>query len=150
MLLLTRDFINFLIVRDLPIPTVNQIAQHDSVSMVIRKALQRGMAFAQIRRDSGTGSGVSQNERIIQEIKELGNVALNEKEMEKMTKLFHDNSTQIQYILSNEEEFNKVNEFCNQIDLFLKSPMRIEAEKSVTQKVLFLPKFSISLNCNCK
>ena len=136
MLLLTRDFINFLIVRDLPIPTVNQIAQHDSVSMVIRKALQRGMAFAQIRRDSGTGSGVSQNERIIQEIKELGNVALNEKEMEKMTKLFHDNSTQIQYILSNEEEFNKVNEFCNQIDLFLKSPMRIEAEKSVTQKVL--------------
>ena len=121
--------------RDLPIPSVNQIAQHDSVSMVIRKALQRGMAFAQIKRDAGTGSGASHNERIVQEIKELGNVALNEKEMEKMTKLFYDNSTQIQYILSNEEEFNKVTEFCNQIDLFLKSPMRIEAEKSVTQKV---------------
>ena len=119
----------------MPIPTVNQIAQHDSVSMVIRKALQRGMAFAQIRKESGTGSGISHNERIIQEIKELGNIALNEKEMEKMTKLFHDNSTQIQYILSNEEEFNKVHAFCNQIDLFLKSPMRIEAEKSVTQKV---------------
>ena len=121
--------------RDLPIPSVNQIAQHDSVSMVIRKALQRGMAFAQIKRDSGTGSGASHNERIVQEVKELGNVALNEKEMEKMKKLFCDNSTQIQYILSNEEEFNKVNEFCNQIELFLKSPMRIEAEKSVTQKV---------------
>ena len=121
--------------RDLPIPTVNQIAQHDSVSMLIRKALQRGMAFAQIKRQAGLGSGISQTERIIQEIKELGIIALSEKEMDTITQLFNDNSKHIQYILSNEEEFQKVNEFCDKIEVFLKSPMRIEAEKSVAQKV---------------
>ena len=121
----------------MPIPTVNQIAQHDSVSMLIRKALQRGMAFAQIRKEAGIGCGIYKNEQIIQEIIDLGNIALSEKEMDEMKKLFHENSNHIQFILSNEEEFMKVKEFCNKIELFLKSPMRIEAEKSVAQKVYF-------------
>lgn len=93
------------------------------------------MAFAQIKREGGIGSGTSRNERIIQEIKDLGIVALSEKEMDNMTQLFNDNSKHIQFILSNEEEFQKVNSFCDKIELFLKSPMRIEAEKSVAQKV---------------
>ena len=103
--------------------------------MLITKAIQRGMAFAQIRKESGIGCGISRNEQIIQEIIDLGNIALSEKEMDEMKKLFHDNSNHVQFILSNEEEFTKVKEFCNKIELFLKSPMRIEAEKSVAQKV---------------
>ena len=120
----------------MPIPTVNQIAKHDSVTLLIRKALQRGMAFAQIRRTSGIGSGALYNERIIQEIKELAIIALDGKDLEDMNKLFNDNSHHIQFVLSNQDEFRKVNEFCDKIEHFLKSPMRIEAEKSVAKKVL--------------
>ena len=119
----------------MPIPTVNQIAKHDSVTLLIRKALQRGMAFAQIRRTSGIGSGALYNERIIQEIKELAIIALDGKDLEDMNKLFNDNSHHIQFVLSNQDEFRKVNEFCDKIEHFLKSPMRIEAEKSVAKKV---------------
>ena len=96
------------------------------------------MAFAQIRKEAGIGCGISRNEQITQEIIDLGNIALSEKEMAEMKKLFHDNSNHVQFILSNEEEFTKVNEFCNKIELFLKSPMRIEAETSVAKKVYFL------------
>ena len=120
----------------MPIPTVNQIAKHDSVTLLIRKALQRGMAFAQIRRTSGIGSGALYNERIIQEIKELAIIALDGKDLEDMNKLFNDNSHHIQFVLSNQDEFRKVNEFCDKIEHFLKSPMRIEAEKSFAKKVL--------------
>ena len=120
----------------MPIPTVNQIAKHDSVTLLIRKALQRGMAFAQIRRTSGIGSGALYNERIIQEIKELAIIALDGKDLEDMNKLFNDNSHHIQFVLSNQDEFQKVNEFCDKIEHFLKSPMRIEAEKSVAKKVV--------------
>ena len=95
------------------------------------------MAFAQIRKDAGIGCGISKNERIIQEIIELGVTALSEKEMDTMKQMFNDHSNHIQFILSNEEEFKKVNDFCNKIEAFLKSPMRIEAEKSVAQKVHF-------------
>ena len=95
------------------------------------------MAFAQIRKEAGIGCGIYKNEQIIQEIIDLGNIALSEKEMDEMKKLFHENSNHIQFILSNEEEFKKVKEFCKKIELFLKSPMRIEAEKSVAQKVYF-------------
>ena len=126
---------------------MNQIAQHDSVSMLIRKALQRGMAFAQIRKDAGIGCGISKNERIIQEIIDLGVTALSEKEMDNMKRMFNDQSNHIQFILSNEEEFKKVNDFCNKIEAFLKSPMRIEAEKSVAQKVYFYSYRKIVMPC---
>ena len=121
--------------RNLVIQNVNQIAGHDSVSMVIRKALQRGMAVPQLRRNSGSGNGSSHKDQLIQEIKELGNIALSENEMKDMTKYFSDDSARIQYILSNKEEFDEVVEFCTRIEKFITSPLKIQAPEDIAKKV---------------
>ena len=105
--------------------------------MVIRKAVQRGMAFAQLRRDAGSGNGDSRNEQLIQEIKELGKLALSESEMEKMKKCF-DNSKHIQFIFSSKVEFDKVENFCSGIENFVKSPLQIKAAITVLNKVIFI------------
>ena len=119
--------------RNLVIQSVTQIAKHDSVSLVVRRAIQRGLALTKIRMDTGCGS----SDRLMQEIKELGDIALGSKAMKKVRTMFDDSVKDFHFILSNEEAFGKVKEFCEKIENYLRSPMEIRAEMSVLQKIVF-------------
>ena len=119
--------------RNLVIQNVKQIANHDSVSLVVRRAIQRGLALTKIRMDAGCGS----SDRMMQEIKELGDIALGSEAMKKVRTMFDDSVKDFHFILSNEEAFGKVKEFCEKIENYLRSPMKIQAKWSVLQKIVF-------------
>ena len=119
--------------RDISIQNTTQIARYDSVSLVIRRAIQRGMGLAKIKREMGSGSF----NKIIQEIKDLGEAALGHQAMAEMEKMFDDYQKDFHFIMSNEEAFEKVKGFCQQIEDYLRSPMEIQAEWNVVQKIGF-------------
>ena len=119
-------------VRDLVIECVSQIVKQDSVSLVVRRAIWRGMALTEIKRDSDRGS----SDRMMQEIKKLGDIIGNEA-MKQVRSMFYDNVTDVHFILSNEEAFGKVNEFCEKIENYLRSPLEIPAEETALQKIVF-------------
>ena len=119
--------------RNLVVQSVTQIAKHDSVSLVVRRAIQRGMALAKIKMGAGCGSP----DRTIQEVKELGDIALGYEAMKQVRSMFDDNVKDFHFILSNEEAFGKVKEFSEKIENYLRSPMEIQAEWSVLQKIVF-------------
>ncbi len=50
-------------------------------------------------------------------------------------RIFEDTSKSVQFILSNEEEFRKVQVSCDRIQEHLRRPLQIEAEKSVAKKI---------------
>lgn len=70
---------------------------------VHRKSVQRGMAVAQLRGEK------SVQEPIVKEILSLTEKSLSSAEHQRMTTIFTDNTKNIQFILSNTEEYKKVN-----------------------------------------
>jgi hypothetical protein len=60
--ILIEIFLNQL--RDLVIPSINQLSHHDSVSNVIKMAIQRGMGITQIKRQSSGNSSTVINDNI--------------------------------------------------------------------------------------
>ena len=70
-------------VRNVVIESVKQIAENDSVSLVIRIVIQRVMALMKIKNDSGHNARYESPEPIIQEINELGSIALGNDIMKK-------------------------------------------------------------------
>ncbi len=121
--------------RNLVIPSVNQISHHESISVLIKRAIQRGMAVAQLRRDLQQSAWKPTNEKIIQEIIKLSSLTLEKAYFEEMCKTFEDTSKSVQFVLSNETEFKKIQSFCDRIQQYLRKPLQIEAEKSIIKKI---------------
>ena len=119
-------------IRDIVIQSVTEIARHDSVSFVVRRAIQRGMALSKIKVEGGSGS----TNDLICEVKELGDIAIGQESMNKVQAMFDDHQNDFNFILSNEEAFKEVEAFSNEIENYLRSPMEIKAEHSVLQKLL--------------
>lgn len=119
-------------IRDIVIQSVKQIACHDSVSLVIRRAVQRGMALSKIKADAGSGPANT----IIQELKELGNIAIGSESMKNVQTMFDDHKKDFSFMLSNEEAFEEIKTFSKKIENYLRSPMEIQAEQSIMQKVI--------------
>ena len=115
------------------VESVHQIAENDSVSLVVRRAIQRGMALKKIKMQSGcTGS-----EQIIDETIQLGTVAIGEDEMKKKeTEIFTEYVKIFYFVLSNEESFQKVKDFCNKTEEYIRSPLHIEAEWATIQMIV--------------
>ena len=100
-------------VRDLEIANIHQLSYQDSVSIVIKSAIQRGMAMAEIKRKGSTATAASnetsennilaKDEPIIQEVMKLASVSLAEKELKEINEMFEGSSKRIQFILSNEK-----------------------------------------------
>ena len=146
-------------IRNLHIPSVNQMSRHESVSVLLRRAIQRGMAISQIRRDSGgCGGWKAADEKIIQEILKLASITITDKAKFEMLAatfqvckniryLFHicvasyanfqikDTSKQVQFILSSTEEFEKIQSCCDVMQDYVRAPLRIEASKTVAKKI---------------
>ena len=120
-------------VRNIVVESVHQIAENDSISLVVRRAIQRGMALKKIKMKSGfTGS-----EQIIDEIIKLGTVAIGEDEMKKKeTEIFTEYVKNFHFVLSNKESFQKVEDFCNKIEEYIRSPLHIEAEWTTIQMIV--------------
>merc|ERR1719244_419945 len=116
-------------IRDIKLQSISQISKHESIALVIRKSVQRGMALAQLRGEKST------QEPIIKEILALTDQALSKADHERMTTIFTDNTKKIQFILSNQQEYEKVGHLCTKIEDFMRSPLKIEAEKSLLQKL---------------
>ncbi len=71
--------------RNLVIPSVEQISHHESISVLIKRAIQRGMAVAQLRREMQQGGQWRPtNEKIIQEIIKLSSLTLDKAYFEEM------------------------------------------------------------------
>jgi hypothetical protein len=127
--LMTRDQI-----RNLQIPSVNQILHHDSISMLIKRAIQRGMAISQVRR-AADDRWKPANERIIQDITKLASLTLEKPHFEDLCKTFEDTTKSIQFMLSNKEEFKKIQTCCDKMQDYLRRPLNISLEKSAAKKV---------------
>ena len=67
-----------------------------------RKSVQRGMAVSQLRGEK------SVEEPIVRQILSLTEKALSQADHNRMTTIFTDNTKNIQFILSNKEEYEKV------------------------------------------
>ena len=118
--------------RNFVVESVHQIAENDSVSLIVRRAIERGMALKTMKMESGsTGS-----EEIINEIIQLGTVAIGEDEMMKIeADMFTENRKNIHFVLSNEGFFQRVKDFCNKIEEYIRSPLHIEAELNNFQMI---------------
>ena len=119
-------------VRNTVVQSVHQIAANDSVSLVVRSAIQRGMALKKIKMECG----LSSSEQIIDEIIQLGTVALGEDEMRKKeTEIFQEYAKKFNSVFSNEESYQKIKDFSDKIEEYISSALRIEAERPVIEKI---------------
>ena len=114
-------------VRNIKLQSISQISKHESISLVIKKSVQRGMALAQLKDKTAV------TEPILTEILNLSEKSLPKGEHERLVSTFMDNTKNIQFILSNQDEYEKVSELCNKIENFMRSPIEIHAEKSLLQ-----------------
>ena len=118
-------------VRDIVLPSVHGIARNYSISLVVKYAIQRGMALKKIKMDSGSNS----SEEIIDEIIKFGNLVIGEDEMKK-TEIFTKYAKDFHFVFSNEESFQKVQALSNKIEEYFRSPLRVEADQEILQNVL--------------
>ena len=118
---------------------VSQIAENDSVSLVLRRAIQRGMALKKIEMESGYAS----SEQIIDEIVQLGTVSIGEDEMKKKkTQIFTEYVEKIDIVFSNEKSFQNVKDFCVKIEEYIRSPFFIETELTSNVKNVAMTAFA--------
>jgi len=87
------------------------------------------MAMAQLK------GKTSHAEPIVTEILNLTEKSLPKYDHERMNTIFSDETKNIQYILSNKEEYQKVSSLCDKIEDFMRSPLEIHAEKSLLQSL---------------
>ena len=72
----------------------------------------------------------------IQKVKNLIQCALNhDKDGQDIQDMFEDNNKPIQFILSNEKEYQMIEKVCQKIKSFLKSPLKIEASISSAKMI---------------
>ena len=114
-------------VRNIKLQSLSQISKHESISLVIRKAVQRGMALAQMK-DRDTLA-----EPIVTEILKLGEIALTKFDVDSLRSILTDTEKNIQFILSNKDEYEKVSALCEKIEQFMRGPIHIYAQKSLLQ-----------------
>ena len=114
-------------VRNIRLQSISQISKHESISLVIKKSVQRGMALAQLK------DRTALTEPIVTEILTLSEKSLASGDHEKLLSTFQDTTKNLQFILSNQDEYEKVSELCNKIENFMRSPLEIHAEKSLLQ-----------------
>merc|ERR1719319_938821 len=116
-------------IRDIKLQSLSQISKHESIALVIRKSVQRGMAVAQLRGES------SSKEPLVREVLSLAEKALPAADHDRMKTLLTANTSNIQFILSNKEEYEKVRSLCAQVEDYMRSPLKIDAEKSLLKKL---------------
>ena len=114
-------------VRNIKLQSISQISKHESISLVIKKSVQRGMALAQLKEQTAV------TEPIVTEILSLSEKSLPRKDHAKLLSTFMDSTKKIQFILSNKDEYEKISELCSKIEDFMRSPIEINAEKSWLQ-----------------
>ena len=114
-------------VRNIKLQSISQISKHESISLVIKKSVQRGMALAQLKEQTAV------TEPIVTEILNLSEKSLPRKDHTKLLSTFMDSTKKIQFILSNKDEYEKISELCSKIEDFMRSPIEINAEKSWLQ-----------------
>ena len=123
-------------IRNLHIPSISQISNHDSISVLLKRAIQRGMAISQIRRESGKGDWKAADEKIVQEILKLASITLtNKDQFEELCATFQDTNKHVQFILSNEGEFAKIQDCCEIMQNYVRAPLKITASKTVVKKI---------------
>ena len=114
-------------VRNIKLQSLSQISKHESISLVIRKAVQRGMALAQMKERNTLA------EPIVTEILKLGEIALSKCDVDSLRSILTDTQKNIQFILSNKDEYEKVSALCEKIEQFMRGPIHIYAQKSLLQ-----------------
>ena len=114
-------------VRNIKLQSISQISKHESISLVIKKSVQRGMALAQLKDRNAA------EEPIVTQILNLSEKALSCRDHGRLLATLEDSTKNIQFILSNQEEYDKVSELCAKIENFMRSPIEIHAEKSLLQ-----------------
>lgn len=87
------------------------------------------MALSQLKNKT------SLDEPLVSEILKLTKNCLDEKNHGQLLDMFSNDSKNIQFILSNEQEYKKVNNICNKIEEFIMSPLKLYAEKSTIQMI---------------
>ena len=119
-------------VRNIDVRSVCQIAEDDSVSLVVRRAIQRGMALKKAKKQYGFNS----SEEIIDEIIQLGTLAIGEGEMKmKEIEIFTLYIEKNDFVLTNEQSFQNAKDFRDKIEEFIRIPLPTEAEWTTIQKI---------------
>ena len=115
-------------IRNLESMSTIEISKHESVSLVIRKSIQRGIALAEIRGEHAP------NDLLTQKIFELANLCLNAAEIDEFRLFLRGNCEQI---LSDETQYTKVENFCMKIERAVSTQIQINMNKTN----IFLQKF---------
>jgi len=87
------------------------------------------MAVAQLRGNS------TEQEPLVREILSLGEKSLGAADYLKLQTTLTDNTKNIQFVLSNKDEYEKVRSLCDKIEDYMRSPLQIDAEKTLLKKL---------------
>ena len=124
-------------VRNIKHHSIPEISQHESISFVLRKSVQRGLALAHLKDQS------ADTEPIVKEIFNLSKKALPKGDHKRLMTAFMDSTKNIQFILSNKDKYEeKINKHLRKIQDVMRSPIEINAEKSFLQ-VLCIGAFAL-------
>ena len=108
-------------IRNLESMSTIEISKHESVSLVIRKSIQRGIALAEI-----TGEHAP-NDLLTRKIFELASLCLNAAEIDEFRLFLRGNCEQI---LCDETQYTKVENFCMKIERAVSTQIQIDMNKT--------------------
>ena len=120
-------------VHDIAVEGAHQIAENDSVPLIVKRAIQRAMVLESLKAKESYSSS---SEQIIEEIFQLGTLAIGEDLMKKKkTKIFEKYVDQIDDVFSNKESYQSVKDLGDEIESYIQSPLVIEAESTTIKKI---------------
>ncbi len=124
--------------RNLKVESVNQLCYESSTSVLIQRAIQRGMAVSQIKgkmqRQTKKGPA-AMDEGLIKTVLGLSSKLLGAERSKKLAETFDEADKKIQFMLSNKKEFEKIQDICVQMEKSVTEPLKLTMEKSLAKKV---------------
>nr|XP_047128037.1 uncharacterized protein LOC101241641 isoform X3 [Hydra vulgaris] len=121
--------------RELNVLSVSQFMHNDNVSKLIKMAIQRGIGMAEINKISSGFNKSYLDVPIVKKVKKLAGLCSIKNEIQDANKIFCYEAEKANFILSNEMEYEKIKKLCDMISDYLKSPLKIEAQTSVTKMI---------------
>ena len=110
-------------------------SNNDAISVVIRRAIQRGLGLTLLKRGH-EGFDPAEEIEIAYEVLHLASKSLKEEDFERLKQIFmRSNKNDIQAMMNNARDFQQIQDICEKIQSFLKTLPSLEAPGKLNSKM---------------